>query len=195
MLLKELIPKIDLKETPIIYHDTPNSNGEYCYSRTATSDELAKLRNQDAKNILNEELGVHIVDADIQQVFNNALAKTGPVVREICDMLADRCSVKKEQEKFAYVLFTILHEIGHWQHLKQSGLSGLEYWKKYETGRDSLWINYQFIYNCMCTNDAEREVATIHFNREYRKLPSEEFADEYAIGELPKYLDVFQSAE
>ena len=96
-------------------------------------------------------------------------------------------SVPAEKKVYAYVLFTILHEIGHWKHLIQSGLSSMDYWKKYEAGRDFIWMDFQCEY-FVCKNDIQRQKTLARFNEKYRNLPSERFADEYAIRELSQYL-------
>ena len=188
MLVNELLDKIETKQTPIYLHDILKDGKDHCYSRTATSAELSVLRNKPAKEGEDEELGVHLTNVDLQQIYDSYFAKNSVAVEEICAFLKDTFHISEEKISNAFVLFTILHEIGHWQHLIQSGLSRMDYWKKYEAMRDDLWIQFQFTYNLLCRTDDQRNMAFKCFNEKYRNLPSEKFADEYAITELPLYL-------
>lgn len=188
MLVNELLDKIETRQTPIYFHDVPKDGRDYCYSRTATSAELSVLRNQPIKEGEDEELGVHLTNVDLQQIYDSYFSQNPVADQETCTILKDTFHVSEEKISHAFVLFTILHEIGHWQHLIQSGLSRMDYWKKYEATRDSLWIQFQFTYNLLCRTDDQRNMALKCFNEQYRNLPSEKFADEYAITELPQYL-------
>lgn len=187
MLVKELISRIDTKDTPIFFHEIPLPNHDYCYAITIAASELAVLRKRPSSGIKDEELGVHLVNDELQEVYDSYCQRNPVAVNETCSMLFERCSVPAEKKVYAYVLFTILHEIGHWKHLIQSGLSSMDYWKKYEAGRDFIWMDFQCEY-FVCKNDIQRQKTLARFNEKYRNLPSERFADEYAIRELSQYL-------
>ena len=189
MLVKELISRIDTKNTPIFLHETPLPNHDYCYAIITTASELVILRKRPSSGtIKEEELGVHLVNAELQEVYDSYCQRNPVAVNETCSMIFERCSVPAKKKVYAYVLFTVLHEIGHWQHLVQSGLSRMDYWKKYEAGRDLIWMDFQYEYRFVCKNDIQRQETLAHFNEKYRNLPSETFADGYAIRELSQYL-------
>ena len=187
----ELLEWIDTKDTPIHLHDAPHGQRDFCYSMTATNSELAELRNIACNNTEDEPLGVHLVNVKVQKIYDSYLSRNPIATKENCNMLISKCSAFEENIVLAYVLFIVFHEIGHWQHLVESGLSRMDYWKTYESERDEIWLGLQFAYNCICTNEEKRRVVVEHFNELYRKLPSEKFADEYAIRELLKYWDTF----
>ena len=113
-----------------IFHEIPLPNHDYCYAITIAASELAVLRKRPSSGIKDEELGVHLVNAELQEVYDSYCQRNPVAVNETCSMLFERCSVPAEKKVYAYVLFTILHEIGHWKHLIQSGLSSMDYWKK-----------------------------------------------------------------
>ena len=190
MLVRELVERIDTEETPIHFHDIPFEQKDYCYTLIATSAELALLRNQsvEGKDNSEEELGVHLVNVNLQQVYDSYLDKAPITVQKTCDRLSAKFAVSGDRKVFAYVLFTILHEIGHWQHLIQSGLTRIDYWRKYEGDRDSLWKDFQFAYHFMCKNESARQDITNYFNLKYEQLPSEVFANNYAEEKISLYL-------
>lgn len=104
---------------------------------------MAVLRKRPSSGIKDEELGVHLVNAELQEVYDSYCQRNPVAVNETCSMLFERCSVPAEKKVYAYVLFTILHEIGHWKHLIQSGLSSMDYWKNMKP----VGILYGWIFN------------------------------------------------
>lgn len=189
MLIQDLVSQIDTKDTPIFFHNEPIAGSDYCYARTTTASELAELRGKKDANYREDELGVHLVNLELQDVYNNYLKKNPVAVYKLCALLTEQCAVPTDKIIPAYVLFTVLHEIGHWQHLVRSGLTRTEYWKEYEAKRDDLWMEFQFMYH-FCRNKQEQQYILDLYDGMYRNLPSERFADDFAKNELPQYLDL-----
>mgnify|MGYP006898620511 FL=1 len=189
MLIQDLVSQIDTKDTPIFFHNEPIAGSDYCYARTTTASELAELRGKKDANYREDELGVHLVNLELQDVYNNYLKKNPVAVSKLCALLTEQCAVPTDKIIPAYVLFTVLHEIGHWQHLVRSGLTRTEYWKEYEAQRDDLWMEFQFMYH-FCRNKQEQQYILDLYDGMYRNLPSERFADDFAKNELPQYLDL-----
>lgn len=190
MLIKELTEKINIKGTPIIFHDKPLPKFDYCFAVTMTTEELTVVRGRtkaDSLTFSDKELGVHLVNAELEEVYDSYLKRNPKAVDTTCSLISKHYKIPAEKKIFAYVLFTVLHEIGHWQHLVESGLSRINYWKTYEAKRDMLWIIFQSNY-MNCTNEVQRKEIFVYFNEQYRKLPSETFANEYALQELSNYL-------
>lgn len=143
MLLKELIDHIDTKGTSIYFYDSPIENCDYCYSRTTTSEELSMLRRCGSTNSRDEKLGVHLLNVELKEIYAHHCETNPAAIKIICSMLKANCISTDEKIEGAYGLYTVLHEIGHWQHLVESGLSRADYWKKYEGQRDLLWKKFQ----------------------------------------------------
>lgn len=93
MLVKELISRIDTKDTPIFFHEIPLPNHDYCYAITIAASELAVLRKRPSSGIKDEELGVHLVNAELQEVYDSYCQRNPVAVNETCSMLFERCSV------------------------------------------------------------------------------------------------------
>ena len=189
MLIQDLVSQIDTKGTPIFFHNEPIAGCDYCYVRTTTASELATLRGKKDSDYREDELGVHLVNLELQDVYNNYLEKNPVAVNKLCTILTEQCAVPYDKIIPAYVLFTVLHEIGHWQHLVQSGLTRTDYWKKFEAQRDNLWIEFQLMYYC-CRNKQEQQFTLNLYDDKYRNLPSERYADDFAKSEFPQYLDI-----
>ena len=102
MLVKELISRIDTKDTPIFFHETPLPKHDYCYAITIAASELAVLRKQPSSGLIKDEkLGVHLVNAELQEVYDSYCQRNPVAVNETCSMLFERCSVPEEKKVYA----------------------------------------------------------------------------------------------
>ena len=150
---------------------------------------MAALRRRNNTNYRDDELGVHLINLELQDIYNNYLEKNSIAVYKLSTLLREQLTVTSDKIIPAYALFVVLHEIGHWQHLIQSGLTRTEYWKTYEAHRDDLWVEFQFMYH-FCRNKQEQQSILNLYDDKYRNLPSERYADDFAKNELPQYLDL-----
>ncbi|MGI6176253.1 MAG: hypothetical protein ACOYJC_08920 [Christensenellales bacterium] len=157
MQTQNIVEIIDVKGTPVFFYDIPKDGSDCCHCRLNTSEELAILRSNVKKEVSEEELGVHILNTNIIFIYKDYFKKNSVAAIRICSMLSEQYEITEENKEIAFVLFLILHEIGHWQHFISSGLSRMDYWREYESARDPLWIEFQMTYNLLCRTSEEKQ--------------------------------------
>ena len=84
--------------------------------------------------------------------------------------------IKKYGKELTYVVFSILHEVGHWEYICNNNYSPQEYEEKDSVER-----------NLFYENNKEKDSEEVFW--EYRKIMSEKEADKYAMSELNNALE------
>lgn len=100
-------------------------------------------------------------------------------------------------EEIIFVCFLFLHEVGHWMQFKELECNVQEYTERYaelysaniEKG-SQIWANRE---NSSTLNEREKE-ALIQCQNEYRQIPGEKDADEFAIQHLLQILDIYRKS-
>ena len=85
-------------------------------------------------------------------------------------------TIKKYGKELIYVVFSILHEVGHWEYICNNNYSPQEYEEKDSAERKLFYEN-------ITENDSEAAFWS------YRKITSEKEADKYAMSELKYALE------
>lgn len=158
MLTQDILAQIPHEDTPVFLYNTPKENFEYFCCQLQTSEELSILRNNKKKieqEIREEDLGLYILNADVEYIYDKSVQRNKALVANICSNLLAKYKIAIENRAVAFTLFSILHEFGHWRHYISSKLSRMEYWKKYELDRDGLWMEFQYFYNFCCHTEEE----------------------------------------
>lgn len=131
----------------------------------------------------NSDAGIHLPDVTIDQFYRLEERRNPAAQRVILSELnANRKMYIKEQNLW-FALFCILHEVGHWEHFKQSGLSAFDYEKSEHDIRDK----FEKIGDKICKIPesifyTEKIRCAEQFHKEsHKQIPSEKAADEYAF--------------
>ena len=85
-------------------------------------------------------------------------------------------TLKEYGKDLTYVVFSILHEVGHWEYICNNNYSPQEFEEKDSIERKSFYEN-------------NKELDTEETFWEYRKITSEKEADRYAMSELVNALE------
>lgn len=106
-------------------------------------------------------------------------------------------------EEVVFVCFLFLHEVGHWMQFKELGCNVQKYTERYvelyranyEKG-NQIWASREERIkrgiNCVLT--AREKQALIQCQNEYRQIPSEKDADEFAVQNLLQILDIYRKS-
>lgn len=145
---------------------------------------------------------IHIPDLtinDIIDIFQCDAVGSYETTRKIIDpYLQDDIP-----EEVVFVCFLFLHEVGHWMQFKELGCNVQKYMERYvelyranyEKG-NQIWASREERIkrgiNCVLT--AREKQALIQCQNEYRQIPSEKDADEFAVQNLLQILDIYRKS-
>lgn len=106
-------------------------------------------------------------------------------------------------ENVIFVCFLFLHEVGHWMQFKELGCNVQKYTERYvelyranhEKG-NQIWASRdeRMKRGITCLLTAREREALIQCQNEYRQIPSEKDADEFAVQHLLQILDVYRKS-
>ncbi len=106
-------------------------------------------------------------------------------------------------ENVIFVCFLFLHEVGHWMQFKELGCNVQKYGKRYEELYRENYRKECLVWESRaerikrgitCELTAREREAIIQCHNEYRQIPSEKDADEFALQHLSQILDVYRKS-
>lgn len=179
MRILDIINLIGIYNVPIFTIEKHEIKGNCCFSIMIPTDELAEIRNKKATTHRNT--GVYFYNCTYSEFYNLSKEINSEAVSQIIELIKQNFEINDEDEKLAFSLFSILHEIGHVHHFLNSKMSYREYWINFYKDWEELWIMYQFEYNIIATTSDEKSKTNLKYGKLYRGVALEKVADDFAI--------------
>ena len=177
MTVKDIVQRYCPSDVPVYYHNDKNRKKYFstCIRIKQSS------RDNDEKDI-----GIYLPNASIDEAFSVLDSQSHYNTEIILDLIRNKiCVPVNVSDQYLIVLFSTLHEFGHWDHFISSELSGMEYTYKYYF----LEGKFEARYREECSKaSSEEEKLDIYkrYSTVYRKLPMEAMADKYALSMMQK---------
>lgn len=96
-----------------------------------------------------------------------------------------------EEYCLTWAVFCVLHEVGHWIDYKNSGKTAYEFSMIEKGYRQDLEKERRMIYQTP-DNHPQKRMLMENFNQKYNNIPSEKNANEYAIANIEKSLEIIR---
>lgn len=193
MSLKELVNLINWsKSYNFIYVDTPNSDYEYIYFRFGGIQEETELNNgtwEIGKKYNKNDVGIYIVDISIDEFVSLEIKRRYENYKYIISMISKHYSstlILYEEIPLYFTVFCMLHEVGHQKFFNSLNLSTKDYLIKEQKDRENILTLETQLINSRDNVIKERLKAKLI--EEYRNIPSEKFADSYALEHIVKVI-------
>lgn len=184
MTVRDLVQQYCPHDVPVYYHNGENRK-LFFSTRILSAPELTQFGRATETE---KPLGIYLFDTTVDEAFTALHNQSQENTRIILDLIARHIGCN-ENDKFLLVLFSVLHEVGHWTHFVESGLNGVEYWSTFGVPSDDLQKQYLFE-SMLVTNSGSATALYKKFAQAYRHLPIEEAADEYALTSMK---NIFQN--
>lgn len=143
----------------------------------------------------NSDVGLYFPDIAINEYYSLELRRNPAAQNVIVHNLTITRKMYVKEQKLWFALFCILHEIGHWKHFKQSGLLAVDYEKSENSVRDLYEKQgdmIRIIPDCIFMR--KYYLAEQHYRESHSAIPSEKYADEYALQNFDEALSLFREA-
>ena len=144
----------------------------------------------------NSDVGLHFPDIAISEYYYLESRRNPAAQSAIIDNLTKNRKMYIKEKKLWFSLFCILHEIGHWKHFEQSGLLAVDYEKSehsvrdyYERQGDEIRKLPELLFYTQKLDRAKK-----HYEESHSHIPSEKYADEYALQNFDDALTFFRKA-
>ena len=192
--IKELVEKLDVNgDAPIYYFDYNEiEEGNIAYCRHITKEELSDYYNNiwnEEKEYDNTKLGVYLPNMTVGEFYNMEYKHNPINIEQVITMISNRCFVELKHTPLIYTTFGVLHEIGHWIYFKNSKMKCLEFAKEDSKNRRIVEKSFDKIRK-MPDNCIEKYVLGDYINEAYRNIPSEKAADEFALNNIKRKLEI-----
>ncbi len=182
MTVRDVVTMINPQNIPIHFHDDITRQQLFS-TRVYTADELRQFR----KSVGDDHpLGVYLPNFTVNETYDHLMSQNMSNIKAIENLLQTSFLLDANQDiKYLTILFMVLHEIGHWEHFVQSGLSGADYWKAYVLPEETLYKSNYLDKVLHPDNLAEIEE---RYAYAYRRLPMEAEADNYALAKIIQFM-------
>lgn len=128
-------------------------------------------------------VGVYLPNCDVGTVY-----KLRSPASHYCfclQIIKSTMVIDDVENNLAYVLFCILHEVGHWIHFTNSSMSEIEFCKYYSRFRAPVVQEESYI-KSLADNDPKKILLEKEYTLKYNDLPDEKIANEYAEKNIEK---------
>lgn len=174
MQIKNIVCQIDLlRETPIYFTD----------DKEFTSVTYLKPSSD-------KKQGLYLPDYDSLIIFEYCQKEIPDGYQRIRNLVSEKCIFND----ISFVVFSILHELGHWLQYKKyidDGHTDCEFICRYELDRAKLYAEREVEYNS-CTNKDDVVALNKKYELLYANLPTEKWANEFAMEHITKYISCLE---
>lgn len=205
MKVSELISVVNIYDVKISF-DNPVEvannlkTGQVMFFSPLSGFELKKYtKARHPERFVSKSAVIHIPDLTIED-FINVFECDGTGIHEITRSIIKPYCEKGIPSDIVFVTFMFLHEVGHWMQFKEMGnyvhtFIMLDYEAKKANFEKQLNLKQQFLqYNTENNIDALKLIQTQLYNNmcDYRNIPCEKWADDYAHSHMNDALRVYQ---
>lgn len=142
-------------------------------------DVLFTLEIDHSLSVNNPRIYINIPDGDVEEIYQHE-CKYSPKNLEMFMTLIPTRLVEKFGKELSFVVFSILHEIGHWEYICNNMISPVEYEQQDCLEREIVKCKLE---------EANTEEGIEEVFWSYRDITSEKEADKFALQELEVCLE------
>lgn len=210
MTVKELIEKINIFDANITFDPLEKVKRNFsagivtplAFSCVEGKERKKYERLRNKSEFESHSATIHVPDLTINDIIDifqcDAVGSYETTRKMIAPYLQDDIP-----EEVVFVCFLFLHEVGHWMQFKELGCNVQKYTEQYvelyranyEKG-NQIWASREERIkrgnNCVLT--VRERQALIQCQNEYRQIPSEKDADEFAIQNLLQILNLYRKS-
>lgn len=207
MQVKDIINIINSFDVKVIF-DRPEevvykimNGGSPLYFTPVEGKEREKFKNlKNNQEFISTSAAIHIIDLSVKD-FINIFECDGTGVHQFTkNMIKPYCN-KGIQEDIIYVIYLFLHEVGHWTQFEKMNRNVVQFISKdfnlTENNSDKMHAlkNQNHITSDnKCDLIARKKRLLGQYMQEYRNIPKEKEADEFALREIEKVLKTCKSS-
>ncbi len=187
---KETVKDRIMKGEHIIYFVPVEGDERKKYERTSKKGEFAST-----------SACIHLPDISITDIIDVCKNCDGSGIYDYtCEMIQDKCGTVKNMDD-AFIVFMFLHEVGHWRHfdeLECRVMRFIEEDKELEEEAFNNLINLEkqrktrIEKGSTCVQTAKERKLAEQYMKEYRNIPKEKKADEFAQSKIYDILNSLQ---
>lgn len=132
---------------------------------------------------------VSIPNGTVEEIFQHDITFNNEIARWLLRYIKGRMGtlIMSYPDDLLYVVFCILHEIGHWRYLDETNMGVREYYHSDSLARENLQEMAATL-RSMPESKEKEELADKYYYR-YREIESEKNADQYAFDNLLEALN------
>lgn len=206
MQLKELINVINTYDAKIIF-DKPEDVGKRImegnsplYFTPVDGREKTKFENmKDKHDFTSTSAAIHIIDLSIEELVNIfECDSTG--IHEFTNKIIEPYCDGKIEKNIVYTTFVFLHEIGHWTQFEKMDRKVSDFIEKdYELEKENFDKMSALSRQCeeriakgsQCALTVKEKRLFEQYMKEYRNIPKEKEADEFALSQMETSLKLY----
>lgn len=205
MLIRELIEKINIFNVKVIFDTKEDFINEikagilspFKFACIEGNDRKKYERRKNKNGYRSSSAAIHIPDLTLDELIDtfqcDGTGSYGQTLQQIGPFLH-----KNVPTKIIFVCFLFLHEVGHWSRFKEFGFDvqlyteqDIELYKENHRKMQQVWLDrderIKRGINCELT---VRERERLQKCRdEYRQIPNEKYADNFAFEHLPSVIE------
>ena len=132
-------------------------------------------------SVFHPNISINIPDGEVDEIYNYDEKYNNDKLNYLMKLFPDEI-IKKYGKELTYIVFSILHEVGHWEYICKNNYLPQEYEEKDSVERKLFYENNE-------DNGTEKAFW------EYRKITSEKEADDYAMARLNRALETIVNNE
>lgn len=206
MQLKDLINVINIYNAKIIY-DKPEKvamkimagNSPLYFSPVDEKEQIIFKNMKDNHDFTSSTAAIHIIDLSIDELVN-IFECDGTGIHEFTNTIIEPYCDGKIEKNIIYTTFLFLHEIGHWiQFEKMNKKVSVFIEKDYELEKDnfdkmsalSRQRQERIAKGSQCVLTAKEKRLLGQYMKEYRNIPKEKEADEFALSKMESSLKLY----
>lgn len=121
-------------------------------------------------SVFNPSILISIPEGEVGEIYSHDEKYNYDKLNYMMQIFSED-TLKEYGKELTYVVFSILHEVGHWEYICNNNYSPQEYEEKDSVERKSFY-----------ENNKEKNSEAVFWK--YREITSEKEADKYAISEL-----------
>ena len=132
-------------------------------------------------SVFNPSILISIPEGEVGEIYGHDEKYNYDKLNHMMQIFSED-TLKEYGKELTYVVFSILHEVGHWEYICNNNYSPQEYEEKDSVERKSFY-----------ENNKKNESEEVFWK--YREITSEREADKYAISELNNALESITNSE
>lgn len=193
--MKTLCQLLGVEEQAPVFYIPPGYNKQYLIYSRCVSEELALAvehnNYDDSKEYDRSDCGLYIPDISIDEFMAIQRKGNPDSINDIMGTIPGK--IRLEEYKLTYALFCILHELGHWNYYKDSGMTDYEFYLHDRAGRkEAVDLSVRILK--MPNDDPDKSKLVTKQNIMYRNVPSEKAADQFALKHLEEAMALVRNS-
>jgi len=205
MRIEELVNKINTFDAVIVYESKENvvkkiKQGIFeplYFSCVEGNERKAYEKTKNKETFISHSASIHIPDFTVEEMIETFKCDASGSYELTLQMIKPffRSSIS---EDVVFICYLFLHEVGHYFHFNEMGSDVKAYteqdlllYKENFNKTQQVWVERRnrIQRGITCELTVREKITLQNLRDEYRKIPNEQIADNFAFAQLPKVLD------